>query len=169
MQTVTSVQICYSDLLTCKVNTCSTVVVYSTETQCSSLLLMLALDENYQVRKSHEHLLEYVPWSFFTAVGDILSLLPVSTSLPQFCLEKYREQKGFSAALCKHHSCLLGILAALPRAHRLVSGWTGTTRGVPTAWPSTAKAIPQARSHTCISYPPLLLDKQLSRSITFFQ
>lgn len=44
MQTVTSVQINYSNLLTCKVNTYSTAAIYDTENQCNSLLLILAYE-----------------------------------------------------------------------------------------------------------------------------
>lgn len=49
-QRETSVQINYADLLTCKVNTYSTAAIYDPGNQCNSLLLMLALDENYRVR-----------------------------------------------------------------------------------------------------------------------
>lgn len=47
MQTVTSVQINYSGLLTCKVNTYSTAAIYDTQNERNSLLLILALDEHY--------------------------------------------------------------------------------------------------------------------------
>lgn len=60
MQTTTSVQINYSDLLTCRVDTRPTAAIYDTENHCNSLLLIWALDENYQVlRDSPEHLFEY--------------------------------------------------------------------------------------------------------------